>query len=194
MKALFGSLLCLVLATSQSYAVKGGPTYGVASTNLIGTYAAVLIPQFDPTDPFSTNSIGVFAASVPDSGLASGGFAFFARGQIFLGTMTGVGDPKGGTLKGILQADTGDQPLDATDELPGARGKLNARVVSEASRLGRSAIRLRGDATLFVDQGNVNPATGQKIVTAIYTLAVEGFKQSDTATSVTLPNTLGPST
>ncbi len=169
-------------------ALKGGPVFP-AGTNLIGTYAAALVPQFDPTDPFSTNSIGVFAASIPGTGLASGGFAFFARGQIFLGTMTGVGDPKGGTLKGILQADTGDAPLDATDELPGARGKLNARVVSEASSFGRTAIRLRGDATLFVDQGQTN-ADGQKIITSSYILAVEGFKQSDTATSVTLPNTL----
>ena len=157
----------------------------------MGTYAAVLQPQFDPTDPFSSNSIGVFAAAVPGTGLASGGFAFFARGQIFLGTMTGVGDPKAGTLKGMLQADTGDAPLDATDELPGARGKLDARVVSQASRFGTTAVRLRGEATLFVDQGRTD-ANGVKIITASYTLAVEGFKQSNTATAVTLPNTLGP--
>jgi hypothetical protein len=126
---------------------------------------------------------------VPNTGLANGGFAFFARGQIFLGTMTGVGDPKGGRLRGLLQADTGDAPLDATDEIPGARGKLDARVVSEVTAAGTSSIRLRGDATLFVDQGQTD-ATGTKIITASYTLAVEGFKQSDTASPVTLPNTL----
>jgi len=188
MKILLASLMSLLLCTHECMALKGGPVYP-AGTNIVGTYAAVLIPQFDPTDPFSTNSIGVFAASVPGTGLASGGFAFFARGQIFLGTMTGIGDPQGGTLKGLLQADTGDAPLDATDELPGARGKLNARVVTERSSFG-TAVRLRGDATLFVDQGQTDPETGQKIITASYILAVEGFKQSDTAVAVTLPNTL----
>lgn len=188
MRILLASLMCLVLTAVQSYAVKGGPVYPVSSTSVIGTYAAVLIPEFDPTDPFSSNSIGVFAASVPPTGLASGGFAFFARGQIFLGTMTGVGDPKGGTLKGLLQADTGNAPLDATDELPGARGKLDARVVSEAGSGG--SIRLRGEATLFVDQGR-SDSSGQKIITAVYNLAVEGFKQSGSPSSVTLPNTLG---
>ena len=190
MKALLGCLLCLVFTSAQCFAISGGPQYP-AGTNMVGTYAAVLQPQFDPTDPFSSNSIGVFAASVPSTGLASGGFAFFARGQIFLGTMTGVGDPKGGTIKGILQADTGDAPLDATDELPGARGKLDAKVVSQASRFGPTAVRLRGQATLLVDQGETDD-TGRKIITASYTLAVEGFKQSDTASQVTLPNTLEP--
>ena len=183
MKALLGCLLCLVLSASQTFALKGGPVYPASGTNIVGTYAAVLQPQFDPTDPSSANSIGVFAAAVPNTGLSSGGFAFFARGQIFYGTMTGFGDPKGGTLKGILQADTGDAPLDATDELPGARGKLDARIVSRTA-----GIRLTGEATLFVDQGQTN-ADGEKIITASYVLAVEGFKQSNTPTPVTLPNT-----
>ena len=189
MRILLACLMCLVLSTVQCFALKGGPPYP-AGTNMIGTYAAVLIPEFDPTDPFSSNSIGVFAASVPTSGLANGGFAFFARGQIFLGTMTGVGDPKGGELRGILQADVGDAPNDATDEIPGARGKLDARVVNETVGFGTGTIRLRGEATLLVDQGQVDPTTGQKIITATYSLAVEGFKQSDTPSTVTLPNTL----
>lgn len=189
MRILFGCLMCLVFSSVQCYALKGGPQYP-GSVNMIGTYAAVLIPDFDPTDPFSTNSIGVFAASIPTTGLANGGFAFFARGQIFLGTMLGVGDPKGGLLRGILQADTGDQPLDATDEIPGARGKLDAKVVTENAGLNLASIRLRGEATLFVDQGQVDPTTGQKIITATYSLSVEGFKQSDAPSSVTLPNTL----
>lgn len=185
MKAVLGCLLCLVFSSAQCLAVKGGPTFS-AAPNIVGTYAAVLQPNFDPTDPFSSNSLGVFAAAVPVTGLASGGFAFFARGQIFLGTMTGVGDPKGGTLKGILQADTGDAPLDATDELPGARGKLDARVVTQRT----SAIRLKGEASLFVDQGRTD-SSGRKIITASYRLTVDGFKQSNTAVPVVLPNTIG---
>ncbi len=190
MKILLACLLCVVLTVSECYAVSGGPQYPGGGTNVVGTYAAVLIPQFDPTDPFSTNSIGVFAASVPTTGLANGGFAFFARGQIFLGTMTGVGDPQGGTIKGILQADVGDVPNDATDEIPGARGKLDAQIVAARNGFGTAAIRLRGDAFLFVDQGQVDPVTGTKIITASYALAVEGFKQSNSPSSVTLPNTL----
>jgi hypothetical protein len=54
-KALFGSLMCLVLATSHCYGLKGGPDYGGAG-NLIGQYAGILRPAFclrppPPCDP-----------------------------------------------------------------------------------------------------------------------------------------------
>ena len=60
MKAILGSLLCLVLCASECFALKGGPPYPGGSTSIVGTYAGVLQPAFDPTDPFSANSVGVF--------------------------------------------------------------------------------------------------------------------------------------
>lgn len=185
MNILLAALMCLLLTAAESFALKGGPVYP-GGTNLTGTYAGVLIPPFDPTDPFSSNSIGIFAAGVPTTGFTSGVFAFFTQGRLFLGTVEAVADPKGGTIKGILQADIGAAPGTATDTLPSARGKIDAKVVP-GTTFG-SAARVHGTATLFVSEGNID-ADGKLIVSSTFNLVVDGFKQSTTATTPTLPTT-----
>ncbi|MDQ6809456.1 MAG: hypothetical protein M3Z64_08565, partial [Verrucomicrobiota bacterium] len=92
MKAILGSLLCIVLATSQAFGISGGPQYP-GGTNLVGTYAGVLQPMFDPTNPSSSNSIGVFSLGIPTSGTGGGTFVMFTQGRVFSGTIQGVGDP-----------------------------------------------------------------------------------------------------
>ena len=64
MKTILGSLLCFVLFASECFALSGGPQYG-GGVNVVGAYAGVLQPAFDPTDPFSSNSLGVFTLVVP---------------------------------------------------------------------------------------------------------------------------------
>ena len=182
MKILLACLMCVVLSASECFAIKGGPAYPGGTINLTGTYAGVLQPSFDPTDPFSSNSIGIFTTGIPTSGFASGSFAFFTRGRVFLGTMQGVGDPKAASIKGILQADVGGAPDVSTDLLPSARGKLDARVVTSPGSTGLSAIRMKGEATLFVSEGN-SDASGKLIVSFIIAFAVDGFKQSNTPPS-----------
>jgi hypothetical protein len=142
----------------------------------------VLQPSFDPTDPFSSNSIGIFTTGIPTSGFATGSFAFFTRGRVFLGTIQGVADPKGASIKGILQADIGGAPDISTDLLPSARGKLDARVVTFTGFTGVSAVRIKGEATLFVSEG-LRDDSGKLIVSSIIVLAVDGFKQSNTPPS-----------
>jgi len=188
MRILLASLMCLLLATAECLALKGGPVYPIGS-NLTGTYAGVLIPNFDPTDPFSSNSIGVFAAGVPTTGFTSGVFAFFTQGRLFLGSIEGIADPKGATIRGILQADIGGAPDVATDSLPSARGKLDARVVANPGGFTTAtSVRLQGTATLFVSEGNTD-VNGKLIISSSFTLVVDGFKQSDTATTPVLPTT-----
>jgi len=189
-KALFGSLLCLALATSQAFALKGGPDYGGGSTSLVGTYAGVLQGLFDPTNPLSSNSIGIFSLRVPQASLSTGAFLMFAQGRVFRGTINGVGDPNSSSFKGILEA-----TFDYTISFVGAdgsvqtipvtatvNGNLNARVQS-GSGFGAavSATLLRGDATLYIDQGEVDPDTFEPIITSILLMTVNGFKQSNTA-------------
>ena len=82
MKALFASLLCLVLTATQTFAIKGGPPYP-ANTNLIGSFGGVMQGVFDPTNPGSSNSIGVYSIGVPQNGNATGPFVMFARGRVF---------------------------------------------------------------------------------------------------------------
>src|ERR1700712_6118157 len=103
MKILLASVMCLVLCTTECFALKGGPVYP-AGTNIVGTYAGVLQGVFDPTNPASSNSIGLFSLSVPSTGFATGAFVMFSRGRVFTGTAQAFADPIKASLKGILTA------------------------------------------------------------------------------------------
>ena len=199
MKALFGSVLCLVLATSQSYAVKGGPNFGGGGTNIVGSYAGVLQGLFDPTNPSSSNSIGIFTLGVPQTGNASGNFIMFARGRTFRGTIEAAADPNKATLKGIVSASYSynlqrtefDQdgvlrvvsiPVTAT-----VNGPINAKASTTQSRtFAASSTLLRGDATLYISGGYVSGA-GDPIINEITLLSVNGYKQSNTAPASVAP-------
>ena len=201
MKALFASLLCLVLAVSQSFAIKGGPPYP-ASTNIVGSYAGVLQGVFDPTTPSSSNSIGVFSIGVPKTGNASGPFVMFSRGRVFSGTIRGTADPTKASVKGVLEASYNynllvpvtDTVTDATgkttfithiETVPvsaHANGPLDATVgTTKAARtVSASSTILQGSATLNISEGQV-AANGDPIIVSVLSLSVSGYKQSDTA-------------
>ncbi|CAN5591898.1 hypothetical protein BH20VER1_BH20VER1_03170 [soil metagenome] len=170
MKALLGCLLCLVFTSAQCFALKGGPPYP-AGTNVVGTYAGVLEPRFDPTDPFSSNSLGVFSLSVPGTGLATGTFVMFSRGMVFRGTIEGLGDPTRGSVTGVLDAaftitnrSTTDIfgfvfPSSTTSVTARAQGNLNATVSATRSGLATAATLLKGTANLFISQTNTPGAS-----------------------------------
>ena len=169
MRILLGALMCLVLTAVQCYAVKGGPIYP-AGTNITGTYAGVLEPQFDPTDPFSSNSLGIFSLGVPAAGLSTGTFVMFFRGTVFRGTIQGVGSPLDGTLKAVLAATFSITSSSTLSDVFGfifsgtttqisarAEGNLKAKVSTRSGGIG-SATVLTGTANLFVSQ--TTSATG----------------------------------
>ena len=102
MKALFASLLCGVLFASQCFALKGGPPYPGTTASLTGTYAAVMFP--DPVySPFD-NSIGLWSATFPETGLGTGTLIIFQTGQTYTGTIQGLIDPKASALSALLYA------------------------------------------------------------------------------------------
>jgi hypothetical protein len=190
MRALFGSLLCLVFTSTQAFAIKGGPPYP-AGTNIVGTYAGVLQGEFDPTDPRSSNSIGIFSVGIPGTGLASGTFIMFAQGRTFTGTIKGTGDPQKSTLKGILNAtfnynlsflvpgENGAATIETIAVTATVNGKLDAKVQTAGrTTFSNGATLLRGDSTLFIDQGEVSN-TGEPVLTGVIALSVLGFKQSN---------------
>ena len=201
MKAVLGCLLCLLLTTAQTFALKGGPVYP-AGTNIVGTYAGVLQPTFCPRpNPAecgdAQNSIGIFSLGVPSTGNASGNFVMFSRGRVFTGTAQAFGDPQKATLKGIVSATYNYSlyvPVTETDEngttttrfetldvTATAAGPLSAKIAnSKSSSFGLSTTLLRGEATLNIT-GGVN-ATGEPVVTATLGLTVTGVKQSNSVT------------
>ena len=185
MKALFASLLCLVLTASETFAIKGGPPYP-AGTNLVGTFAGVLQGVFDPTNPGSSNSIGVYSIGVPKTGNATGPFVMFARGRVFSGTITATADPNKATIQGVLNATYNFSVTNSSgltvQVTANANGPLDATVASTKSKnLGTSSTTMRGTAVLNISQGLVNGATFDPIIADILSLTVSGYKQSDTA-------------
>ena len=184
MKAILGSLLCFVLASSECFALKGGPPYPV-TTNIVGSYAGVLQPAFDPTDPFSANSLGVFTLGVPSVGAANGVFIMFTRGRVFSGTIQGVADPNKATLSALLDAtfnytltfldDFG--MLQTVDVTASVDGPLTANIVRPRSPFAISAALIKGSATAFISNGGVD-TNGDPIIDGTLSLSVQGFQQS----------------
>ncbi|MDQ3546711.1 MAG: hypothetical protein M3429_09405 [Verrucomicrobiota bacterium] len=193
MKAILGSLLCLVLFAAECFAIKGGPPYPT-STNIIGTYAGVLQPAFDPTDPFSANSLGVFTLGIPSTGASTGTFVMFTRGRVFGGTIQGVGDVNKATVSALLdasfnytltplnpdgtvQTDDAGNPI-MIEVTASVNGPLNAKVVPTRSPFAASSAKIKGDATVFISNGGVD-GEGDPIIDGTLSLDVMGFKQSN---------------
>lgn len=196
MKVLFASLLCFVLAASQSFAIKGGPPYPTGG-NIVGTYGGVLQGIFDPTTPSSSNTIGVFSLGVPKTGNATGPFVIFSRGRVFSGTIKASADPVKAAVNGVLDATftytlsqsvvnpiTGVATVITRQVTASANGPLSATVASSkaARTLSAATTILQGSAALNISEGQVS-ASGDPIIVSIISLSVSGFKQSDTAPS-----------
>ena len=175
MKALLGSLMCLLLGAAQCLALSGGPPYPIGN-NIVGTYAGVLQPPFcplpNPANCPGLNSIGVFSLGIPENGLGNGVFVMFSRGRVFSGTVQGFGDPIRATLQGVLSATAGG----AT-----ANGPIQADILTVRNSAISSAATLRvdGEATISISQGQVNP-DGSPTITQEIIFNVTGVKQSDT--------------
>jgi len=187
MKAILGSLLCLVLCASECFAIKGGPPYPGGSTSIVGTYAGVLQPVFDPTDPFSANSVGVFTLGIPSDGASTGNFLMFTRGRVFGGTIQGVSDPTKAKVTALLSAtftynltfvdSTGT--LQTITVTASVTGQLTATVTSSRNPLAASTALLTGDAVAFISNGGVE-GNGDPTIDGTLSLDVMGFKQSNT--------------
>lgn len=185
MKALFGSLLCLLFSLGQCLAISGGPNYGGSGTNIVGSYAGVLQGLFDPTNPASSNSIGIFTLGVPKTGNATGNFIMFARGRTFRGTIDAAADPNKASLKGIVSASYNYNLQTVTNGVvvsvpvtANVNGPINATAsAAKARSTATTATLLKGDATLYISSGKVTSA-GDAVIAQILLLTVNGFKQS----------------
>ena len=182
--------------------MKGGPEYPLGN-NVVGTYAGVLQGAFDPTNPGSSNSIGIFSLGVPGTGTAGGRFLMFSRGRVFTGSIQGFADPEKATLKGILDASFNynlNIPVTTTTTVNGtvitttsieaveitasAKGPIDAKIASSKSaRSFGSLTRIRGEATLNISQGQVD-ANLDPTINRTLSLVVSGVKQSNEATIV----------
>jgi hypothetical protein len=209
MNRVLSFLLAYAFLQAETWAIGGGPNTGTTAAALVGTYAGVMIPidQTSVTQIPSSASIGLFSIGVPQVGLAQGSAVVFVNGLAFQGTVLGVADPKDQTLQGIVQGQSTAQvtslvpTIDANGNvvfqqitsLVFAQGNIDTKIdgAGTVSPLGAdpSATRLKGKAQLDLFQ-TLN-ADGTPSVTNTVTFKVDGFKQSDTSTviTITLPNT-----
>lgn len=188
MKAILGSLLCFVFFSSQCFAINGGPPYPGGGTNIVGTYGGVLQPRFDPTDPFSSNSLGVFTLGIPSDGASTGNFLMFTRGRIFGGTIQGITDPNSAKLSALIDATfnymlsfiDGSGMLQTIAVTASVTGSLTAQITGNTNTFSTSSALLTGTASAFISNGGVEN-NGDPTLDGSLTLEVMGFKQSNTA-------------
>lgn len=188
MKSLLGVLMCLVLITSQSFAVSGGPDFSDDATavNTVGTYAGVLhAKRFEPDTGQRPNSIGLFTLSIPQTGLANGTALMFEQGQVYTGDIQGLADPDRAKLIAIISAtfpyittvptgevdDNGNPVYETVTVSATASGRVKAQISQSAVLTSLAGTRIKGKADIQYSLTVNNPFSE-----IIY--RVTGFKQS----------------
>ena len=208
MKQVLSLLLAFVFLQAETWAIGGGPQGNGGGGALTGTYAGVLIPvsQTKKSLVIQTNSasIGLFVIGVPAVGVATGSAVAFVDGIAFLGSMTGIADPKKQTLVGIVEAQSNFDVITLVPVIDAngnvtyqqlvskifAQGSIKARFetsggsVDPLSGTAGGNRRLSGQAALdlFAD---IN-TDGTLNITNTVKFRVDGFQQSGTASSVTI--------
>lgn len=205
MKQILSSLLVLVIFQMQAHALSGGPDFGTDQSGAaIGVFAGVLLPKGEETSGLTastSNSLGVFAFSSPSVGLATGAFTYFDSGATYVGTITGLIDPKGLRFRALVRgtfsffeqfssSNTTAGSSSSTIIFSGpsgfATGSVDAKLkpASGSAFLQNSlAVRIEGEADLDVQAAD--PTTAQPIgVVQSLKLRVDGFKQSTDASGL----------
>jgi hypothetical protein len=183
MKAILGALMCLVLTMAQAFALKGGPVYikpsptPAAVVETTGTYSGLFVP-ID-----GDNSMGIFTASIPRTGLGTGTVGLFREGIFYPGVIQGTADPDSAILTGVVNAtrsvtfatvinDNG--PVRTFVVTYNANGSLLAQIQRNSNLTSRASERIEGSASITYaivsgpDAGTVGPIT----------YLVSGFKQA----------------
>ena len=214
MKTLLAILLSFIMTEAPVLAIHGGYTLGSA-TNLVGTYAGVLVPTSDVVFPstatgvstsgttvtdFGANALGLFTLSVPQTGFGSGAVTIFSSGRTFSGTIQALPDPNAvGGITGILNANfnyslyvpvsgSNGNTITTISVTASAQGPFNAVAVSDDTSPGGLGINLTGTTSIQVNQGFVDN-NGVPLISEQITFAVDGFQQSTTASTTTTTGT-----
>ena len=177
--------MCLVFTMSQTFAISGGPFGGRGHVTVTGTYAGLFLPR-DPAE----NSLGLFTAKVPQTGLATGVVGIFRNGYFYPGTIQGIGDPDSAKLTSIVNATfniTFTQEIDPVTHTTrntvvtfNANGSANGTVVASRKTQSVTAARLKGDAEITYKQvgGVTDPGANSS---SPISYKIHGFKQSESS-------------
>jgi hypothetical protein len=183
MRILLACLMCIVLAASECFAIKGGPDYGSAGVRTTGTYAAVMTPSADSP---AANSIGLFSVQIPKTGLGTGPLVIFEQGQTYVGTVQGTADPDSGKLTLLVYGSfpyittvpsgtdsMGNPTFTTVTVIAVASGQLKGRIKANPNAFSTASARIVGKSDVEFSLTVNNPFDE-----IIYD--VRGFKQSET--------------
>lgn len=161
--------MCLVLPTSQAFAINGGPFGGGGQVDVTGIYAGVLVPKLDPTIGLKDNSLALFTMTIPRTGLASGTAVVFRNGIFYSGNVTASADAETAKLSGVINAvfqeifststgtSTSSETITAEYD---ANGRFaGARISSSGDGSVFGATRIRGNAALTYKNFRSNSST-----------------------------------
>ena len=172
--------MCLVLFESECFALKGGPIYPGGNANVVGTYAGLLVPKA------ADNSLGIFTARVPQTGVATGTVALFRNGIFYPGTIQAIADPDSGALTGVLSSSF-DITFTSTEDANGkttntvvtfnANGSLQGRIRANTNTFSTSAARIKGSGAITYKTVGGRPDPNANTDGPV-TYQVDGFKQS----------------
>jgi hypothetical protein len=188
MKTLLGCLMCLVFTLSQSFAISGGPFGGRGHVRTTGTYAGLFVPTGVNS---SDNSLGLFTATVPKTGLATGTLALFRNGIFYPGTIQAIADPDSAVLTGVVSSsfnitftsETSGNPPTTTNIVItfNANGSVKGNIRANTLLLTAAAARINGTAAItYATVGsapgfNSDPANSNGPID----YKVKGFKQAE---------------
>src|SRR5438552_3697148 len=185
MKSLLGtgapSVFAFLSIALLSMGISGGPVYTRGGNlDVTGSYAGTLTP----TVP--NNSMGLFAVTIPKTGLGTGTLSIFVMGNAYVGTINATADPDRAKLTGFFNAGfnyikTVESGVDKDGNVTFtqitvravATGSINAKI--KASRTtSQSTARLNGLALVTFD-----PASAFDFgLPDSLTYKVIGFKQN----------------
>ena len=214
MKKVLSLLLAYAFLQAETWAIGGGPNTNLSAAALVGTYAGVLIPRGQTLVQTgvvkSSAAIGLFGIGIPSTGFANGVAVAFVNGLAFTGNMTGIADPKDAKFTGLVEATSSSKVTSLVPVIDANGNVIFQNVTSKVFAVGNikanidgagqissvagssSAVRLRGTSQLDLYQ-SLN-GDGTPAITNTVKFSLDGFKQSESSTTVTIGFNPGGST
>lgn len=208
MKQVLSLLLAFVFLQAETWAIGGGPQGNGGGGPLTGTYAGVLIPtsqtKVSVVVQQNAASIGLFVVGVPTTGVAKGAAVAFVDGIAFIGSVTGIADPKKQTLVALVESVSnfniitlvpvvdanGNVTYQQIKSKIFAQGSIKAKFENGGGNVdpisGTAGGNRRLSGTSALDLFLAAKADGTPDIFNTVSFKVDGFQQSATSSSPTI--------
>jgi hypothetical protein len=198
MKKVLSLLFAFVFCQVQSWALSGGPQYASLNNNVSGTWAGTMLGSL------GANALGLFQIGMPQSGLGSGQFAFYAGGGAFLGTIVALADGEKDSMSAMMKGQLLEQVVVATattfgtalEDVADMGGSWTAKITGDigGSTTINVGARLSGTGSVSVTQSPLTTTVPAGITFGTATITIDGFLQSSAVTGQVSLNSITSTT